>query len=78
MQTRLEWLPTANAEENHRRSQRTAILAALRVGHLTATELFALGGPGFSSRLTELKREGHPIKMERVGRIGVYSLGGDL
>ena len=74
-QGRIEWTPTASGEENHRRTQRRLILEALKLGPLTAVELFALGGSGFSTRLWELKQEGHQINMKRVGRHGLYSLG---
>ena len=60
-QRRLEFAPTASVEENHRQSQRRAVLAALRLGPQTALTLFPIAGPGFSSRLAELRKEGHPI-----------------
>ena len=73
-QRRLEWTPTASREENHRSGQRAAILAALRIGPLKAVELFQIAGPGFSSRLSELRKAKYNIVTQMVGRHGIYSL----
>lgn len=74
MQARLEFTPTASAEENHRQNQRRAVLAALRRGPQTALTLFPIAGPGFSSRIYELRKEGYEIVTRMVGRHGTYSL----
>ena len=71
---RLEVLPTAAREENHRQGQRAAILAALKLSPLTAVQLFQIAGPGFSSRLYELRKSGYQIKTRMVGRHGIYEL----
>jgi hypothetical protein len=73
-QRRLEFAPTAAREENHRSGQRAAILALLRLGPMTAVELFQVAGSGFSSRLFELREQGHRIKTRMVARHGVYEL----
>lgn len=71
---RLEFGPTASLEENHRQNQREMLIRALRHGPLTARDLFSLAGPGFSSRLSELRKAGYPIVTKMVGRHGVYVL----
>lgn len=71
---RLEFLPTADAEEKHREIQRLAVLEALRQGPKTFAQLYPFGGPGTSGRLSELRKAGHQIKTERVGRHGLYVL----
>ncbi len=72
---RLEWTPTASAQENYRQGQRAAILARLKMGPTPTFELMMIGGSGFSSRLAELRREGHRIVAKRIEHHAMYVLG---
>lgn len=58
---RIEVTPTANRESLKRLGRRERILARLQEGSARTWELMALGGSGFSSRLKELRNDGHRI-----------------
>ena len=59
---------------DRRESRKARMLARLRQGEATTWELLQLGGAGFSSRLKELRREGHRITCENRLEYAVYSL----
>ena len=73
-QRRIEFLPLASREENHRSGQRAAILARLRFGPAPTWELNQIGGSGFSSRIAELRKSGFQIKAVRIERHAMYRL----
>jgi len=74
VQPRLEFGPTASAQENGRLGRRERILARLRHGSATTREMMMLGGAGFSSRIRELRVAGHEIAVEMNEDGAVYRL----
>ena len=63
-----------SAHLQRRESRKARMLARLQQGPATTWELMQLGGSGFSSRLTELKRENHRIVCENHLDGAVYRL----
>jgi hypothetical protein len=57
-----------------RATQCSAVLAALRAGPQRAADIYGLGILAPARRILDLKRAGHRIETQRVGRIGVYVL----
>ena len=54
--------------------RKAAILARLRQGPATMPELLALSPGGYRQRISDLRKEGHVIDCERVGRGSVFRL----
>ena len=73
-QARLEFLPSANADTLRRMSKAKLMLRRLQQGSASTIELMMIGGAGFSSRLRELRNDGHVIKVEMFEDHAVYSL----
>jgi len=73
-QRRLEFGPTAAKVENKRSGKRAAILARLESGPARTWDLMLLGGAGFSSRIRELRVEGHRIECEQDEDGALYTL----
>jgi len=73
-QRRLEFGPTAAKVENKRSGKRAAILARLESGPARTWDLMLLGGAGFSSRIRELRVEGHRIECEQDEDGATYRL----
>lgn len=73
-QRRLEFTPTASKVENKRQGQRERLLARLESGPARTWDLMLIGGPGFSSRIRELRVAGHDIFCDQDGEGAVYRL----
>jgi DNA-binding HxlR family transcriptional regulator len=73
-QARIEFGPTASKVESKRTSQRLLILGRLQKGPARWWELMQIGKSGFSSRLSELKRDGHVIRCDQDEDGGLYTL----
>ena len=74
-QGRIEFAPMASGNETKKGRRREAMLARLRQGPATTFDLMMIGGAGFSSRLAELRRDGHNIPAPEMGENGgVYCL----
>jgi hypothetical protein len=73
-QRRIEFGQTANRVSLKRAGKRELILERLRIGPLNTLQLMLLGGSGFSSRLAELRRDGHRIDCEEHEDGAVYTL----
>ena len=73
-QARLEFHPSANADTLRRMSKAKLMLRRLQQGSCKTYELMQIGGAGFSSRLRELRNEGHVIKVEMYETHAVYTL----
>lgn len=74
---RTEFAPTAAAVARKREGKRERMLARLKSGPATTWELLLLGGAGFSSRLRELRDEGHRIECEEHDEGATYRLEGE-
>jgi hypothetical protein len=72
--SRREFLPTQANQSARREGKRELILERLRIGPLNTLQLMLLGGSGFSSRLAELRRDGHRIDCEEHEDGAVYTL----
>jgi hypothetical protein len=73
-QRRIEWTPEASRVALKREGKRERMLARLRQGPARTIDLMLLGGSGFSSRLKELRRDGHRITCEEHEDGAVYTL----
>lgn len=72
------WTPAQRQLSAHldkRESRKARMLARLECGPATTLDLMQIGGAGFSSRLAELRRDGHPITCENHLDYAVYRLG---
>ena len=73
-QARLEFHPSANADTLRRMTKAKLMLRRLQQAPATTIELMMIGGAGFSSRLRELRNDGHVIKVEMYETHAVYTL----
>ncbi len=77
VQPRLEFGPTASAQEQKRLGKRERILVRLKTGPARTHEILALGGSGMSGRLHELRVAGYVIECEPDEDGAVYRLEGE-